>query len=35
MLEDLRARGVKLHSPTEAIDTTTPTAAPYGRWSGG
>jgi len=25
MLDDLRARGVKFHSPTEAIDTTTPT----------
>jgi DNA invertase Pin-like site-specific DNA recombinase len=25
MLDDLRARGVKFHSLTEAIDTTTPT----------
>jgi DNA invertase Pin-like site-specific DNA recombinase len=25
MLDDLRARGVKFHSPTEAIDTVTPT----------
>jgi DNA invertase Pin-like site-specific DNA recombinase len=31
MLDDRRARGVKFHSLTEAIDTTTPRAAPCGK----
>jgi DNA invertase Pin-like site-specific DNA recombinase len=31
MLDDLCARGVKFHSLTEAIDTTTPLAAPRGK----
>lgn len=31
MLDHLRARGVKFHSLTEAIDAPTPTGAPCGR----
>jgi len=35
MLDDLRARGVKFHSLTEAIDTATPTGRAMWQMNGG